>query len=78
MKFNLFRHILDPLGFFLRTAMPFVWRIVSAVPTRLNPLAEGVCSSQVRRVPQGDRRDGDAAAVRRRGAVRDRRRLVRR
>jgi hypothetical protein len=37
---------LEPLGLFLRTFIPFIWRIMSAfLRTRLNPLAERTCFS---------------------------------
>jgi hypothetical protein len=37
----------NPLGLFLRTFIPFLWRILSAFPYPLEPLAERACCSQV-------------------------------
>ena len=34
------------LGLFLRTSIPFAWRILTASPTRLTPLADRTCFSQ--------------------------------
>jgi hypothetical protein len=44
---------LNPLGLCLRTSIPFIWRVLSAFPTRLNPLAERTCFSQVPRRAAG-------------------------
>jgi hypothetical protein len=41
----------NPLGLFLRTSIPFNYGVFysECLPTRLNPLAERACFSQVRR-----------------------------
>ena len=39
---------MNPLGLFLRTSTPFIWR--ECLPTLLNPLVERACFSQARRV----------------------------
>ena len=44
---------LNPLGLFLRTSTPCIWVMAYSEcrPTRLNPLAERTCFSQVRAIP---------------------------
>jgi hypothetical protein len=58
---------LNPLGRFLRTSTPRIWSTLEypeCLPTRLNPLAERSCFSQVWYPLEFDEESGDILPMR--------------